>query len=582
MDKNSVTPPSECHALHSCNSNASSSSSWPPTPLPSSSSPDPNATTSDPPTFNDKFYVDDSLLASVVVLAIFSLVVGLGAGFGLLLRDVMKGIRRKKKQKSRLTCGRVLLCSYASAGILHSLVYTPVLLAALIRNNAYESANVWACNIGWLAWAWSWAVQLVGGIMITFERYVAVTSPISGQLSCRLGLLMAGISWVFGGVVGVLVAGGLPYSLLQIACSPVGQEGHGSDEDFMVAMVYVVAPGGFLAYVLVVCFWALMASAVREQGKVSVTTGVKEMGVGECGRPRCPCHGEVELVTIARTSGAFCPTCASSGWWADIPQPQNKLQWLTRCPVSYSGRFFNQALLCSIGQWTAPLLVGAASSTAEQQQALAKANTPKGDEDGSKGVSSSTVPSTPLDEEDTFTLGGVYIGSLESHIRTHQAFCSGMNVRSQGCQTGELEVSPPVIEWRIQMSTEELSRASPTLEHVGTQCSFAGEGEWPRLPRSPSQRSACQVLQVAGEVCVRDARARLAGRTRVEAGRSLPAVLLVLVQMLLWLPLPIAALTLFFSSSPDPSWAWRVLLVILSVTNLSPALGSATYLVVAR
>lgn len=77
-----------------------------------------------------------------------------------------------------------------------------------------------------------------------------------------------------------------------------------------------------------VCFWALMASAVREQGKVSVSAGgiVKEMGVGECGRPRCPCHGEVELVTIARTSGAFCPTCASSGWWADIPQPQDKLQ----------------------------------------------------------------------------------------------------------------------------------------------------------------------------------------------------------------------------------------------------------------
>ncbi|XP_037785600.1 uncharacterized protein LOC119581278 [Penaeus monodon] len=403
--------------------------------------------------------------------------------------------------------------------------------------------------------------------MITFERYVAVTSPITGQLSCRLGLLMAGISWVFGGVVGVLVAGGLPYSVLQIVCSPVSQEDHGGDREFMVAMLYVVAPGGLLAYALVVCFWALMASAVREQGKVSVSAGgiVKEMGVGECGRPRCPCHGEVELVTIARTSGAFCPTCASSGWWADIPQPQDKLQ----------------ALLCSIGQWTAPLLVGASSSSSVTQPALTKGDPSKGDAETSKGVSSSTIPGTPLDEEDTFTLGGVYIGSLESHIRTHQAFCSGMNVRSQGCQTGELEASPPVIEWRIQMSTEELSRASPTLVHVATQCSFTGEGEWPRPSRSPSQRSACQVLQVSGEVCVRDARARLAGRTRVEAGRSVPAFLLVLLQMLLWLPLPITALTLYFSSC-SATWAWRVLLVILAVTNLSPALTSAVYLVAAR
>ncbi|ROT73992.1 hypothetical protein C7M84_007524 [Penaeus vannamei] len=379
----------------------------------------------------------------------------------------------------------------------------------------------------------------------------------------------AGISWVFGGVVGVLVAGGLPYSVLQIACSPVSHGGHGGDRDFMVVMLYVnpaAAPFTKPPFPTV-CFWALMASAVREQGKVSVSAGgiVKEMGVGECGRPRCPCHGEVELVTIARTSGAFCPTCASSGWWADIPQPQDKLQ----------------ALLCSIGQWTAPLLVGASSTSSVAQPALTKGDAPKGGAETSKGVSSSTIPSTPLDEEDTFTLGGVYIGSLESHIRTHQAFCSGMNVRSQGCQTGELEASPPVIEWRIQMSTEELSRASPTLEDVATQCSFAGEGEWPRVSRSPSQRSACQVLQVSGEVCVRDARARLAGRTRVEAGRSLPALLLVLLQMLLWLPLPISALTLYFSSC-SATWAWRVLLVVLTVTNLSPALTSAVYLVAAR
>ncbi|XP_069988948.1 uncharacterized protein [Penaeus vannamei] len=553
-------PGRECHDLLSCSSSASS--------RPPSLSPLPNATTTqDPPDLSGEYYVDGPLLATLVVLSVVSLVVGLGADFGLLLRDVMRGVKRRKRQKAGLNCGRVLLCSYASAGLLHTLVYTPVLIAALIRNNARESASAWPCNVGWLVWAWSWAVQLVGGVMITFERYMAVTSPISGQLSSRLGLLMAGISWVFGGVVGVLVAGGLPYSVLQIACSPVSHGGHGGDRDFMVVMLYVVTPGGLLAYALVVCFWALMASAVREQGKVSVSAGgiVKEMGVGECGRPRCPCHGEVELVTIARTSGAFCPTCASSGWWADIPQPQDKLQ----------------ALLCSIGQWTAPLLVGASSTSSVAQPALTKGDAPKGGAETSKGVSSSTIPSTPLDEEDTFTLGGVYIGSLESHIRTHQAFCSGMNVRSQGCQTGELEASPPVIEWRIQMSTEELSRASPTLEDVATQCSFAGEGEWPRVSRSPSQRSACQVLQVSGEVCVRDARARLAGRTRVEAGRSLPALLLVLLQMLLWLPLPISALTLYFSSC-SATWAWRVLLVVLTVTNLSPALTSAVYLVAAR
>ncbi|KAK7071534.1 hypothetical protein SK128_006234, partial [Halocaridina rubra] len=127
------------------------------------------------------------------------------------------------------------------------------------------------------------------------------------------------------------------------------------------------------------------------------------------------------------------------------------------------------AVLCSVGQWTLPLLMNISQRPAKvgtKPAPLSHLTIPYHGE-----MSTSPCPSPGAMSEDTFALGGVYIGSLESHVRTHQDFCSGMNVRSQSCQTGEKEVSPPVIEWRMNASTSaENSTIEAQVNDAGVQC----------------------------------------------------------------------------------------------------------------
>lgn len=160
-------------------------------------------------------------------------------------------------------------------------------------------------------------------------------------------------------------------------------------------------------------------------------------------------------------------------------------------------------------------------------------------------------------------------------FQTHQTICSGLNYRSQGCQTGEMEASPPVIEWRMHSSaSREKLPQCPSMAHVGVQCLGLWEAAAPHSPASG-------LGQVAGDVCVRDARAQLMGRTRVEATRALPAFIMALIQALLWLPLPIASLTLYLMPA-EVGWAWKVMLITLSFTSLAPALAPAAFVVAAR
>ncbi|KAG7174556.1 hypothetical protein Hamer_G016461, partial [Homarus americanus] len=506
------------------------------------------SSTSEPtsPDPTPEFYVDEGVLLVCLVSGVTTLVCGVVATAGIYLGDVPKGAAHKT------TGARVLLCSYAAAGLLHFLVFTPVLMSALVHNNNGEG---------------------VGVVTITYERYTAVTSPLSNQLSTRLGLLLAGWSWVCGGVVGVLVAGGLPHSILQLTCRPAA---HTRNDDFLVALVYVVCPCGLLSYTTLVFIWFRTIAAAKSQGRVDTSSVehdaggevVSGVGVELCRRVRCPCHVEVELVTIARTSTAFCPSCVTDGWWTLPAQPDL------------------QTLVCSAGQWTKPVLVEKSHSTPLPQESdtsdlartliLAQCGT---EMDGSL----CPTPSNHQEREDTFTRGGVYIGSLESHMRTHQAFCSGMNVRSQGCQTGEVEASPPVIEWRLHPSaSREDHFQPPVVAHVEVQCNGLMEDVEPH-PQALGLREAVdlrpqppELAGLVGDVCVRDARARLTGRTRVEAARALPAFFMSLVQVLLWLPLPIMSLTLYLTHT-EPVWAWRALLTTLALTNLAPALAPAIY-----
>lgn len=49
-------------------------------------------------------------------------------------------------------------------------------------------------------------------------------------------------------MVGVLVAGGLPHSVLQLTCSPAVHAQTEDDLDFLKALVFVVTPGGLFGY----------------------------------------------------------------------------------------------------------------------------------------------------------------------------------------------------------------------------------------------------------------------------------------------------------------------------------------------
>ncbi|KAK8378779.1 hypothetical protein O3P69_009477 [Scylla paramamosain] len=108
---------------------------------------------------------------------------------------------------------RVLLCSQASAGLLQVTVSSPVLLLALA--DCYKGkVSAWACSVGWVAWGWAWGVQVLGVLVISYERVRCMGRPLQGVLAPRTAIFLAGAAWLCGGVVGVTMGKGLQCSLV--------------------------------------------------------------------------------------------------------------------------------------------------------------------------------------------------------------------------------------------------------------------------------------------------------------------------------------------------------------------------------
>ncbi|KAK8378719.1 hypothetical protein O3P69_009436 [Scylla paramamosain] len=230
------------------------------------------------------------------------------------------------------------------------------------------------------------------------------------------------------------------------------------------------------------------------------------------------------------------------------------------------------AIMFTVSQWAAPLLAGSTSSLPASGSAPSPTLHPEALLEGSRSPSPVYSRRSSMLEEDTFTHGGVYIGSLQSHIRAHSGLCRDQNVRSQGCQTGEEEVSPPVVEWRVLPPTptqqEALPLPAPSAEmaDIGVQCCAGMEAT------SPSPRDSKMAL--AGEM---DRLVVYQNSSQVVAKSAAPAFLLSLVQALLGIPLPLIGLALQLMDT-RPVWGWRVTLTALAFTSPSPALAHCAYL----
>lgn len=156
--------------------------------------------------------------------------------------------------------------------------------------------------------------------------------------------------------------------------------------------------------------------------------------------------------------------------------------------------------------------------------------------------------------------------------QAHSGFCTDQNVRSQGCQTGEEEASPPVVEWRVLPPTPTLQEAPPDpiipeVTSVGVQCCSAIQAP------SPSTRSSGMAKELERLVVCENS-------MRVEAARAAPAFVISVVQVLMGVPLPLVAMALHLSD-PGPLWGWHVTLMALMVTIPAPALTHGAYLLMA-
>ncbi|MPD01005.1 hypothetical protein E2C01_096515 [Portunus trituberculatus] len=76
----------------------------------------------------------------------------------------------------------------------------------------------------------------------------------------------------------------------------------------------------------------------------------------------------------------------------------------------------------TVSQWAAPLLAGSTSSLPASGSAPSPTLHPEALLEGSRSPSPVYSRRSSMLEEDTFTHGGVYIGSLQSHIRVSEAW----------------------------------------------------------------------------------------------------------------------------------------------------------------
>ncbi|XP_063844739.1 uncharacterized protein LOC135091224 [Scylla paramamosain] len=77
-----------------------------------------------------------------------------------------------------------------------------------------KPVSAWACSVGWVAWGWAWGVQVLGVLVISYERVRCMGRPLQGVLAPRTAIFLAGAAWLCGGVVGVTMGKGLQCSLV--------------------------------------------------------------------------------------------------------------------------------------------------------------------------------------------------------------------------------------------------------------------------------------------------------------------------------------------------------------------------------
>ncbi|XP_050730805.1 uncharacterized protein LOC127005736 [Eriocheir sinensis] len=442
----------------------------------------------------------------VLVVCVIGLACGALTSARLLHHGTSANLRRFPS-----TAARVLLCSQAAAGLLQVTVASPVLLLAL----AYCYGGKVCVCVGWASWGWAWGVQGAGALAIAYERVRVMGRPLRGVLAPRTAVILAGAAWACGGAMGVAMGKGLQCTFPSSSSSySFSSCGHPS----VAAAVLVAA---FLPLLLLVVLWAQGVRRLRQAPATSTS---------------CPAY----VREVPK-------------WRLTTPQPSDNLE----------------AIMFTVSRWAAPLLVAAPSSCSPPPGRPSKpALHAEALLEGSRSPSPVYSRRSSMLEEDTFTVGGIYMGSLKSHIRAHSGFCTDQNVRSQGCQTGEDEASPPVIEWRVLPPTPTLQEPPPVLTapevtSVGVQCCSVAQTP-SQTPRGGSLAKDFDRL-VVWETSV-----------KVESSRAAPALALSAVQALTGVFLPLVVLGLHVGA-PGSVWAWWVILLALTVTNPAPALAHCSY-----
>ncbi|KAK3872017.1 hypothetical protein Pcinc_014807 [Petrolisthes cinctipes] len=444
---------------------------------------------------------------------------------------------------------KVLLRSHTAAGLIHVWVVTPVLLTTLFFKFVQQELASWVCTAGWGAWVCAWAAQGLGVAMLSYERYGVLTRPLTGLISPHLARTLAGITWACGGVVGVVVATvGHPHSLLQLTCSATDHH-FNTRRDFLVPLLYLL-PAHFLLCLPVGWLWIHTRSATLRERQVALH--VKRMS-----GPGTSVIGEDGIEDSVSAHLHAAPT----DWFS--PQPQDSIQ----------------EALSSSTQWTVPFLLGVSPQNSATQDAhLERGHSQVVKASNESGIihGSSSSPSCQTLDDDTFTLGGVYIGPLQSHIRvimfqqTHSAFCSGLNSRSQSSQTGEDEISPPVIECRVLPPTPTQTAPlppliSPTTASVSVQCSDS----WGAVNSLP-------FFSTPGILNMQTARANARRVTQTDIRQAVAITTLGVVYVVGWLPLSLTTLICHITP-PSPEWTWWVLMSVFSFTGLTTAIAPAAY-----
>lgn len=119
----------------------------------------------------------------------------------------------------------------------------------------------------------------------------------------------------------------------------------------------------------------------------------------------------------------------------------------------------------TVSQWATPLFDGSASSTPATGSAPSPALHAEALLEGSRSPSPVYSRRSSMLEEDTFTVGGVYIGSLQSHIRV--STCTGQEGQGAGDITNrEGRIRQPHATYRYTLYFTQLWSLSQYLQII--------------------------------------------------------------------------------------------------------------------